>query len=229
MSEHDIETDAGRIVDTVADGGVAIFPVDVGYAIVGNDEAAIRSIYEAKKRSFSKPCGMFGNWEMFNEFIDVNDKARAVVRSVLFEHDLPLSIVGPFNADHPIFAKLADFVISNSTKAGTIDLLMNAGALHREVARLSLERMLPVLGSSANTSLTGSKFRLEDVEQEVRDVADLQIDYGLCAYHNDLGRGSSIIDLSDYSTIRVGACYEQLRTIFKDEFGIDLSDQARPP
>ena len=227
MNAPDIATDARRVVDTVTDGKVAIFPVDVGYAIVGNAEPAIRAIYEAKQRSFAKPCGMFGSWEMFNAFIEVGDEQREVVRTVLFDYDLPLSIVGPFDAAHPIFAKLSEFVIGNSTKAGTIDLLMNAGALHKEVARLSLERLLPVLGSSANTSLTGSKFRLEHVEAPVRDIAALQLDYGLCRYHNDEGRGSSIIDLSDYSTIRVGACYGQLQTIFKDHFGIRLSDTAR--
>ena len=51
--------DATNIVDTVSDGGVAIFQVDVGYAIAGNAEEAIRRIYDAKKRSFSKPCGTF--------------------------------------------------------------------------------------------------------------------------------------------------------------------------
>ncbi len=227
MTEQDINADGKRIVDAVTDGGVAIFPVDVGYAIVGNAEPAIRSIYQAKQRSFSKPCGMFGSWEMFNEFIMVGEREREVVRTVLFDYDLPFSIVAPFDADHPIFAGLTDFVIGNSTKAGTIDLLMNAGTLHKEVARLSLERMMPVLGSSANTSLTGSKFRLEGVEQPVRDIANLQIDYGLCKYHNALGRGSSIVDLSDFSTIRVGACYDQLRDIFRRHFDIELSEQAR--
>ena len=226
--DKDIERDAARVLDTVQGGEIAIFPVDVGYAIVGNAEAAIRRIYDAKQRSFAKPCGMFGSWEMFNAFIKVGAREKEIVRTVLFDHDLPLSIVAPFDAAHPIFAKLAGFVIENATKAGTIDLLMNAGALHDEVARLSLERLTPVLGSSANTSLTGSKFRLEDVEQPVRAAAALQIDYGLCKYRNDGGLGSSIIDLSDFSTIRVGACYDQLRSIFREKFDIQLSEHARP-
>ena len=226
--DKDIERDAAHVLDTVQGGEIAIFPVDVGYAIVGNAEAAIRRIYDAKQRSFAKPCGMFGSWEMFNAFIKVGTREREIVRTVLFDHDLPLSIVAPFDAAHPIFAGLAGFVIENATKAGTIDLLMNAGALHNEVARLSLERLTPVLGSSANTSLTGSKFRLEDVEQPVRAAAALQIDYGLCKYRNDRGLGSSIIDLSDFSTIRVGACYDQLRSIFTEKFDIQLSEHARP-
>ena len=45
---------------------------------------------------------------------------------------LPLSIVAPFDAAHPLFTKVAPFVLANSTKAGTIDLLMNAGPTHDE-------------------------------------------------------------------------------------------------
>ncbi len=227
MADRHVQADAARVLETVTAGDIAIFPVDVGYAIVGNSEPAIRAIYEAKQRSFAKPCGMFGSWDMFNAFIKVGARERDVVRTVLFDHDLPLSIVAPFDTTHPIFAGLAGFVIENATKAGTIDLLMNAGALHNEVARQSLERMTPVLGSSANTSLTGSKFRLPDVEPPVRKAAALEIDYGLCKYRNDKGLGSIIIDLSDYSTIRVGACYDQIRQILRTTFDIELSDRAR--
>lgn len=227
MAYRVVSTDAVRVLDAVTAGDIAIFPVDVGYAIVGNSEAAIRRIYESKQRSFSKPCGMFGSWEMFNAFIRVGEREREIVRTVLFDHDLPLSIVAPFDATHPIFAKLAGFVIENATKAGTIDLLMNAGALHNEVARLSFERLTPVLGSSANTSLTGSKFQLQNVELPVRNAATLQVDYGLCKYRNDKGLGSSIVDLNDFSTIRVGACYDQLRQILREKFDIQLSDRAR--
>ena len=221
--------DATAVVDTVSEGGVVIFPVDVGYAIAGNAEKAIRTIYDAKKRSFSKPCGTFGNWEMFNAFIDVDDKAKEVVRTVLFDYDLPLSIVAPFDGTHPFFADLAPFVVQYGTKAGTMDLLMNCGALHDEVARQSFERLTPVMGSSANTSLMGSKFELADVEAPVRAVADLQLDYGRCKYPNDKGLGSSIIDLSDYSTVRVGAVYGQLCEIFTKHFDIELSATARDP
>ena len=53
------------------------------------------------------------------------------------------------------------FTFRNATKAGTMDLLMNAGPLHNEIARLARENGFCVSGSSANVSLTGSKFRLE--------------------------------------------------------------------
>ena len=62
----------GRAVHRMAvSGGVAIFKADVGYAIVGHTEPAIKRIYEAKQRSFSKPCGMFGSFAMFEEVIEI--------------------------------------------------------------------------------------------------------------------------------------------------------------
>ncbi len=109
-----------------------------------------------------------------------------------------------------------------------MDLLMNAGELHGEIARQSFERLTPVMGSSANSSLMGSKFELAHVEEPVRAIADLQIDYGLCKYPNDKGLGSSIIDLSDYSTVRVGAVYDRLTEIFAKQFDIELAATARP-
>ncbi|MCZ6764078.1 MAG: hypothetical protein O7C63_03980, partial [Alphaproteobacteria bacterium] len=113
------------------------------------------------------------------------------------------------------------------TKDGTMDLLMNAGALHDEIARQSFDRLTPVMGSSANTSLMGSKFQLDHVETPVRAVTDLELDYGLCKYPNDKGLGSSIIDLADYSTVRVGTVYDQLRDIFSKHIDIELSATAR--
>src|SRR5258705_10973909 len=94
----------GRVVhETVISGGVAIFRADVGYAIVGHTEPAIKRIYEAKQRSFSKPCGMFGSLAMFEEVIEIGGRGRDFVRAVISGNNLPLSIVATFRASHPIF------------------------------------------------------------------------------------------------------------------------------
>src|SRR6476660_9353555 len=113
----------GRAVHAAAAAGeVAIFKADVGYAIVGHTEPAIKRIYEAKQRSFSKPCGMFGSFAMFEEVIEIDASGRDFVRAVIFDNNLPLSIVAPFRAGHPLFGAVAPFVMANSSKAGTIDI-----------------------------------------------------------------------------------------------------------
>lgn len=217
----------GRAVhEAVLAGGVAIFKADVGYAIVGHDEAAIRRIYQAKQRSFSKPCGMFGSWDMFREVIDIDERARAFVRAAIFDHDLPISIVAPFRADHPLFATVAPFVLANASKAGTMDVLMNAGPTHDEIARRALETLRPVFGSSANRSLTGSKFVFGDIEPEVVAAADLVLDRGRSKYRNDQGLGSSIIDLRTFTPVRVGICFDALRRVAAEGFGIDIPERV---
>jgi tRNA A37 threonylcarbamoyladenosine synthetase subunit TsaC/SUA5/YrdC len=217
-----VKEDAARIFEVVKNGGVAIFPVSVGYAIVCHDDEAVKRIETAKERSFNKPCGNFCDWTLFNEAIDVPDKARNVVSTIIHDHNLPFLTVAPFHADHPIVKSLGAFALQNSTKVGTMDMLLNAGPLHDEIARLARENSFAVVGSSANLSLTGSKFIFQDIEAQVSDVADIVIDYGLVPYHNDHGLGSTIIDLISYETIRVGCVYDQICDIILDEHDIDL-------
>ena len=129
MTEHDVKADAARVLDVIADGGVAIVPLDVAYAVLGNSEDAIRRLFAAKERSFEKPSGMFSNWELFNEIQICEQRERDVVSCVIHDHGLPMSTVAPFRQDHPMFKNVAPFVLENSSKAGTLDMLLNAGEL----------------------------------------------------------------------------------------------------
>ena len=133
-----------------------------------------------------------------------------------------MSTVAPFRADHPLFVDVATFVIDNSSKAGTLDMLLNAGELQEELVTHALARGMPLFGSSANTSLQGSKYRLQDIETPVREAADIALDHGTSKYANDEGRSSSIIDLRDFKTIRIGVNFERIAEILLDEFAIDL-------
>jgi tRNA A37 threonylcarbamoyladenosine synthetase subunit TsaC/SUA5/YrdC len=213
---------AQRCVGQIAAGGLVIVPLDVAYAIVGNSAEAIARIFAAKRRSFDKPSGCFANWELFNEIQICGPRERDLVRAVILDNDLPLSTVAPFRRGHPFLAGLEPFALEHSSKAGTLDMLMNAGAFHNAMTALSAARQLPILGSSANTSLTGSKFRLDEVDAEVRQVADLAIDGGPSKYANPEGVSSTIIDLRSFKTVRKGVCYDAIAGILQRHFGIDL-------
>lgn len=219
--KRDVKADAARLIETVAKGGVAVFPVDVGYAIVGNAEAAIARVFACKKRSFEKACGMFSNMDMFDNLALVGARERAIVDAITRKHGLPFSVVVPYRTDHAFFSGLTPLTRERSSRGDTIDMLLNAGELHDEIARLAWERGMPVLGSSANTSLTGSKYRLADVEQPVRDEADLLIDYGGTKYSHPAGMGSSIIALPSLKPIRRGIEFDRICDIINTEFGTD--------
>lgn len=214
--------DAQRILDVVASGGVAVIPLDVAYAIVGGTEGAIRRIFTAKNRSYEKPSGLFSSPLFSDEIHDLTSEKRAMIHEIIREENLPFSVVAPFNPQHRFFSRVDPFVLEHSSKQGTIDMLLNAGSLHNELVKLSWDAGIPVFGSSANTSLMGSKYRADDIEAAVLDAADLIIDYGLSKYHNPHGRSSTIIDFSDFSVIRIGVCFDQLKEAFHARFGVDL-------
>ena len=135
----------------------------------------------------------------------------------------------PFDANHPFITAVPDFVRQSATLKGTMDMLLNAGALHDAIANGARQRVLPVVGSSANLSLSGSKYRLNDVEQAVRVVADLCIDYGHTTYHNEHGMGNTIVDLCNYKTLCIGCVYDRICQVLQDEFDLDLMDIGTAP
>jgi tRNA A37 threonylcarbamoyladenosine synthetase subunit TsaC/SUA5/YrdC len=218
-----LSSDAERVFEVLEAGGVAIVPLDVAYAIIGMKTRAIAAIFEAKQRSFEKPSGMFGNLELSNELHILTGDKREIARTLIEKHNLPFSIVADYRLDHPLMRPVEAFVLENSTKGNTLDMLINAGALHNEIARLSAERGLPVFGSSANRSLTGSKYRLQDIEPGVRAAATLAIDHGTSKYANPEGRSSTIIDFRDFLVVRRGVCFDQIQAVFQQDFGIKLA------
>ena len=217
-----LKLDAQRILVVVASGGVAVIPLDVAYAIVGGSEDAIRRIFTAKDRSYEKPSGLFSSPLFSDEIHDLPADRRTMIHEIIREENLPFSVVAPFNPRHSFFQRVDPFVLEHSSKQGTIDMLLNAGSLHNELVKLSWDAGIPVFGSSANTSLMGSKYRVSDVESAVLNAADLIVDYGLSKYHNPHGRSSTIIDFSDFSVIRIGVCFDQLKQIFQKRFGVIL-------
>lgn len=218
-----LAADAARVLDVLQAEGIAIVPLDVAYAIVGMKTKAIAAIFETKQRSFDKPSGMFGDLSLSSELHILPAATRVIARVLVEKHNLPFSIVADYRQDHPLVGAVEPFVLEHSTKGGTLDMLINAGALHNEIARLSAERRQPVFGSSANRSLTGSKYRLQDIEPSVRAAATLVIDHGTSKYANREGRSSTIIDFRSFSVLRRGVCFDQIRGVFEQDFGITLA------
>ena len=222
LSPEKIRQDAEDVFDVIVDGGIAIIPLDVAYAIIGHREAAIKKIFAVKNRSFEKPSGMLACMDHSLMLHDLGAKEREIQHALYYEYDLPFSVVAPFDPTHPALASADPYVIETSSKAGTLDTLLNAGALHNALSQLCFERGKPMFGSSANISLSGSKFSIDEVEPELKEVADIIIDHGTSKYANPEGVSSSIIDFRDFTVVRYGCCFDQLKSIFRDRFSIDL-------
>lgn len=207
---------------TLAAGGVGIVPLDVAYAIVAARESGIRRIFAAKQRSYDKPSGFFGNWQISRELHILPAEKHAMVRTMVEQERLPFSVVAPFRAGHALLRNVDPFVLQHSSRAGTLDMLLNAGTFHDAIAAESLARGMPVFGSSANQSLSGSKYRYADIEPAVREAADVHFDHGVSLFANPEGRSSTIIDFRDFRVLRIGVCFDRLRDAFAVRFGVTL-------
>ena len=124
----------------------------------------------------------------------MGDMEREIQRILFHEYNLPFSVVAPFDALSPDLARVDPYVVSTSSKAGTLDMLLNAGLFHNTFSQLCFDNGRSAFGSSANISLTDSKFRIADIEPELIDVAYIVIDHGTAKYANREGVSSSIID-----------------------------------
>lgn len=214
--------DARRAFRVMTSGGVAVLPLNVSYAIFAHSASGVERIYRLKKRPQTKPNGVIGNWDIFCEVMQTSQRDQDLVRCITIDHDLPLSVIAPFDAGHDWLRTVEYGALRRSTKGNTMDLLMNAGALHNELARMSLESACPLMGSSANLSLTGSKFRLEDVQDSLKEGCDLVLGYGTSRYANVHDIGSTIIELPGWRVLRWGGCFEAQAALVKKYFGVEL-------
>jgi tRNA A37 threonylcarbamoyladenosine synthetase subunit TsaC/SUA5/YrdC len=215
-----IADDAREAFRIMRAGGVAVLPLSVSYAIFAHTARGVERIYELKQRAQSKPNGVIGNWDIFAEVMQTTQRDKDLVRCITQDHDLPLSVIAPFHADHDWLRTVEFGGLRRSTKNGTMDLLLNA------LARMSWDAAAPLMGSSANLSLTGSKFELHEVQDTLKSGCDIVLGYGRSRYANAHGIGSTIIELPSWRVLRWGGCFEQQAAIILKTFGVALP--ARP-
>ncbi|HSQ03726.1 MAG TPA: hypothetical protein VLN59_06815 [Burkholderiales bacterium] len=222
---RDVEADAQRVFDVVHGGGVALIPLDVGYAVLGRTRGSVERIYAAKQRSFAKPTGIVGNHALHEALHVLDERKLGIVRAITQDYDLPLAVIAPYRPDHPLLRDLDPFVLKNAVKDGTLNILLNAGQLRNRIADIAVARGVLFVGSSANVSLRGIRYRLGDVDPELRRITDIEIDYGLAAYHNSEGKSSTMIDFSTFRVQRAGVCFDRIAAIMKKDFGIELQSR----
>lgn len=221
MAVIDPRADALKAMSVMEKGGVAILPNDVGYSLIAARHEALRKIFEAKKRSPTKLNAMLGNADLQRELHILSPRGRAIVEAITSDYDLPLGVIAPCRSDHPLLRALDADTYERSTKDDTLLMLVNAGSFHREITRLSLERGTLLFGSSANLSMHGTKFRVEDMEPEITSIADLVVDYGLMKYH-PWKSSSTLLNCETLEVVRVGSCFDNIVDILKRHFGVTL-------
>ena len=221
-----VAQDARKAFQVMVSGGVAVLPLSVSYAIFAHTAAGVERTYQLKQRAQTKPNGVIGNWDIFSNVLQVTQRERDLVRCITLDHDLPLSVIAPFDPQHDWLRTVEFGALRRATKGTTMDLLMNAGALHMHLARMSWESAKPLMGSSANLSLSGSKFTLESVQDSLKGGCDLVLGYGTSTYANPWEIGSTIIELPSWKVLRWGGCFGAQAALVQKHFGVELP--ARP-
>ncbi|MES2483905.1 MAG: Sua5/YciO/YrdC/YwlC family protein [Pseudomonadota bacterium] len=223
MSVLNFQADAARAMDVMQAGGIAILPNDVGYSLIGARLPALKKIFETKRRAPTKLNAMLGNEDLHRELHVVSERGRAIVQAITQDYDLPLGLVAPCRSQHPLLTALEPETYERSTKGDTLLMLLNAGKFHAEITRQSLARGTLLFGSSANLSMHGTKFRVEDMEPQITAIADVTVDYGLMKYHT-WASSSTLLNCETLEVVRFGSCYENIADIITRHFKV-----AMPP
>ncbi len=227
MTVLDIRADARRAFDTLKSGGIAIFPVDVGYTIAGGSQTSLQRIFKTKGRAPTKLNAMVGDMAIHRELHVLDTRAAEMVSAITEDYNLPLGVIAPYRAEHPLVQRLDPASLSGSSRDGTIAMLVNAGPLHAELCRLSRTEVFPIFGSSANLTNTGTRFRVQDIPQELIAIADTVVDHGLRKYHG-YQRSATLINFQTLEVVRVGSCYELIADVLKRHFHVDLPAADTP-
>ncbi len=227
MAIFNLENDARIAFDTLKAGGIAIVPNDVGYSILGGSPAALRRIFETKGRAASKLNAMVGNADIQRELHICGQRGRDIVAAITEDYDLPLGCIAPCRIDHPLLRTLTPDALAASTRNDTLVILMNAGKFHAAITRLSFEENQPLIGSSANRSLSGTKFTVEAIEPEIKAIADVIIDHGLQKYHA-YAASSTLLNVETLDVVRIGSCYENIRYVVERHFAVALPRPVQP-
>lgn len=220
-SRLDVENDIQRVFAILQAGGIAICPNTVGYGVWGGSPAALERIYRTKDRGPHKRNALITDEIGQREIHDLEPRKQDMIECVTADHDLPMGVIAPYRKDHPLLQKVEPELLRASTADGTIGMLLNGGVIHTAIGKLSREALHPVFGSSANLSGTGTKFRLEDVQPEIRAIADIELNYGLRRYHL-YQRSSTIINFTDMTVVRMGSCYDLISDVLKRHFNVSL-------
>ena len=226
MTIFDYDGDAQQVYDVLRNGGIGVIPTYVGYVIVACEPDAIWRIFKAKNRKPEKLNAVCGCKEMHLNLHDLPDERRAIVTAITDEWDLPMGTAAKVRMDHPALSNLPEDTLMQTTHDGTLAMLLNAGPLMEKVAQLAFADKKMAIGSSANVSLKGVKFRAQDIECEILDVADIVIDYGLMRW-NKYKQSSTMINVSTMEVIRYGSCYDLIEDLLAAHFGIVLP--PKPP
>ncbi len=147
-------------------GGLVIYPTDTAYGLGANalNEEAIRKMYGAKGRDFSKPTHVVvRDWAMLKTIAEENPEAK-----ILFESFLP----GPLTI---ILKKKPILPALLTANLSTIGVRIPNSSITKALSR---EVDFPYTTSSANLSGGKTPYTAEEAIEQIGQYVDLVLDGG---------------------------------------------------
>ncbi|KAE8418581.1 hypothetical protein BDV36DRAFT_295008 [Aspergillus pseudocaelatus] len=223
-----IHNDAQRVFQTLQEGGIAIVPTEVGYGLIASSSEAITRAFHAKKRRPGHTQGIIGNYDVHKALHILPEERFNITKVLTHDLDMSLGVVAPYRSEHPFLQGMSAETLEKTTKDGNMAIHVGGGSLLLEVVRLHYEVGKVVVGSSANVTGGGQKFRVEDIEEGILEAADIVVDYGLQRYHT-YGRASILFDFGEMKVLRKGACYELFGERMRRFWGVELEEDPVYP
>src|SRR5262245_60793182 len=184
----------------IRSGGLILVPMDVGYGLLGHSVEAIETIYRIKGRS--RPCVIAGNADVLADVALLDAKLARWALEV--SRWTPLAVVAGENPHSRLLRTMSESAKARITTNGTVATFLNLGPLVEQLLDRATADGYLLVGSSANKTLAGNNYRLEDVPTSIKEVVDWSIDGGPAKYTNAQGFGATIVDLMTLQVLRHG-------------------------
>ncbi len=218
----DFAADAARAFAALEQGGIAIVPNTIGYSVLGGSPAALRRIFAAKGRQASKRNALVANAAWQRDLHVCSVRGREIVAAVTGDYDLPLGCIAPYRVDHPAILATDPESVRDSSSGDTMAMLLNAGPFHAALTARSHQAQRLLFGSSANLTLSGTRFCVEDIQPEILALADVVIDHGLQRFH-PYAASSTLLNVETLQVVRHGSCFADIAYILRRHFGLTLA------
>jgi hypothetical protein len=179
----DIRGDARRVIDVVKGGGIAIMPNDVGYAMCGASMDPLRRIYDTKRRGSHKRNAMAAISRRSASCTRSTPGRRRWSRAIVVDHGSAARRDRTFRAGHPLIRSLDEEGLRACTAVGTVGCCSTPARCTPRSAALSREEVVRCSAPRPTSAAPDRAFRVEDIPEELRRIADITIDYGLRRFH----------------------------------------------
>lgn len=196
-------------------------PTRVGYGLMATAAEAIEKAFAAKRRQPSHAQGLYVTHYLLRALHLLDEKRFDMTHVLVEELDMSLIVVAPSVNNHHLLQDLSLGPLFKITKDGTIAIFISRSSLLKKICMLNYDSGQLMVGSSANLSCGEQRFHVEDIEDKVKEAANLIVDYGLQRYHIYI-RASLIMD--QMKVLRVGSCYELFPERMLKFWGVDLPE-----